>query len=145
MEERICVEFGTALRDALVAEAASLMFRTGGQVNDAMNDSFDTSTTHLDVSMVHMDLSTSNGNQLDDVSASRQSKHFFYRKLSSATCEPPPPPTLTGRNRSVPELFPDPVSHLVELSVAHPFPCALSRQRTLLTSELLADNHNNEL
>jgi hypothetical protein len=140
LEERICVEFGTALRDALVSEATSLMFRTGGQVDDAMNNSFDTSTTYLDVSMVYMDLSTANGNPRDDVSASRQSKHFFYRKLSSATCEPPPPPP--GRNRSVPELLPDPVSNLVELSAAHPFPCALSRQRTLLTSELLADNPN---
>jgi hypothetical protein len=142
MEERICVEFGTALRDALVPEATSLMFRTGGQVDDAMNNSFDTSTTYLEVSMVHMDLSTANGNQLDDVSPSRQSKHFFYRKLSSATCELPPPPTLTGRNLSAPELLPGPVSNLVELSVAHPFPCALSRQRTLLTSELLANNPN---
>ena len=140
MEERICTEFGSALRNALVPEATSLMFRTGGQIGDALVNSFDTSTTFLDVATVHMDLSAANGNQSDDVAASRQSKHFFYRKLSSSACEPPPTPPTPGRNRPV--LLPDPAFSLVELSVAHPFPCALSRQRTLLTRELLADNPN---
>ena len=140
MEERICGEFGNALRDGLVKgpEATSLMFRIGGNADDSVNVG-DTSTTFLDVSMVHMDLRAANGNGRDIGSPSRQSRYFFYRK-SSSSCEPPP--TSPAPGREMPELVPDLASNLVELTVAHSFPCALSRQRTLLTSEFLANTRN---
>ena len=141
IEERICKEFGSSLRSALLTGAGSpsLMFQTGIQVDDS-TDGFDLSTTFLDVSIVHMDLSSANGSRRDNVPASRQSRHFFYRRSSSLMAEPPPTAAAPGRNR--PELLPDDSSNVVELTVAHPFPCALSRQRTLLTSDILADNPN---
>jgi len=140
IEERIVKEFGGSLRDSLMTgpgQNTSLMFRTGSQVDDS-SGGLDMSTAFLDVSVVHMDLSSANGSRRDNVSASRQSRHFFYRKSSSMS-EPPPRNLVPGGKR--PELLPE-SSSVVELTVAHPFPCALSRQRTLLTSEILADNPN---
>lgn len=144
IEDRVCKEFGAALRNSLLTgldEHTSLMFRTGGQVDDA-TDVFALSTTFLDVSMVHMDLSTAtSGGQRNNVPPSRQSRHFFYRKSGSTVSEPAPPKELAaGKHR--PELLPESASGVTELTVAHPFPCSLSRQRTLLTSEILADNPN---
>jgi hypothetical protein len=144
IEDRICKEYGGALRNSLLTdpdEHISLMFRTGAQVEDTA-DGLDMSTTFLDVSMVHMDLKmATSGGKSDNVSASRQSRHFFYRKFGSTVSEPAPPKELAaGKIR--PELLPESAATLTELTVAHPFPCALSRQRTLLTSEILAENPN---
>jgi hypothetical protein len=117
------------------------MFRTGAQVEDTA-DGLDISTTFLDVSMVHMDLKmATSGGKSDNESASRESRHFFYRKFGSTVSEPAPPKELAaGKMR--PELLPESAASFTELTVAHPFPCALSRQRTLLTSEILAENPN---
>lgn len=142
IEEQICKEFGNTLRNSLLTgpdEDLSLMFRTGAQVDDTV-DGFDRSTTFLDISTVHMDLSSANGSRRDNVPASRQSRHFFYRKSSSIMSEAPPVERAPGGKQ--PELFPEASSSVMELTVAHPFPCTLSRQRTLLTSEILADNPN---
>jgi hypothetical protein len=142
IEDRICKEFGGALRDSLLTgpdEQISLMFRTGAQVEHA-SDVLDVSTTFLDVSMVHMDLAfVANRGKRKIIDASRQSRHFFYRKSGFIASEPAPPMDLAAGKRR-PELLPKSAANVTELTVAHTFPCALSRQRTLLTSEIFADN-----
>lgn len=145
LEEQICKEFGGNLRSFLLTgpnEEGSLMFRTGAQVDDTAGG-FESSTTFLDVSIIHMDLSSASGSRRDNVPASRQSRHFFYRKPSSSISEPPPSSRRTSGGKR-PELLPESTANVMELTVAHHFPCALSRQRTLLTSEILA-NSSNEL
>jgi hypothetical protein len=136
IEERICYEYGKPLRDALVSECpkGSVLFRTAGRVGEAASES--DSTTFLDISMVYMGIPP---DQLklagkEESMGPKESKRFYYRKSSSSETIPGTP--LPGDD--LPELSADLTSNLVELRVAQQFPCALSRQRALITSEFVS-------
>jgi hypothetical protein len=102
---------------ALAMDDVSVVFRIGYQVEDPKDKQ--EVVTYLDVSMVHVDIAG-----VDAPLGSTQqpealeSKRFLYRKSSGTVAN--------GFS-----------SRLVELTVARPFPCALSRQRTLITSEFV--------
>jgi len=118
LEERLCIEFGKSLQSAINKDSKldSILFHIGGETNDETLNA-EAEKTMVNLSVVHMDASR-------EVSSTwRQSKRFFYRKPSSVD------PQLNEQLLFF-------ASNLVELTVARPFPCALSRQRTILTSEL---------
>jgi hypothetical protein len=125
LEEAMCSEFGKPIRDALLRSGVteSIVFRFGNRVvprSEAMDDS----AIHVDISFVQTTVSGVDSTARYENTAWQHSKHFYYRKASTA-------PTPSGQNQDI-------ASTLVEMTVAHIFPCALSRQRTLLTSEILS-------
>jgi hypothetical protein len=114
LADKICNEFGKPLMNALAHEDASIMFRVGYEVEDPREKQ--DSLTYLDISVVHVDIAGVDAPLGTTQPEALESKRFLYRKSSGTVA--------TGFS-----------SRLVELTVARPFPCALSRQRTLITSE----------
>lgn len=117
LADRICCEFGRPLVAALASVDASIIFRTGYQVEDPKDKQ--NIATYLDISMAYVDIAGVDA-PLGSTQQSEalESKRFLYRKSTGTVA--------TGFS-----------SRLVELTVARPFPCALSRQRTLITSEFV--------
>jgi hypothetical protein len=116
LADKICHEFGRPLMTALAHEDVSIMFRVGSQTEEPKDKP--STLTYLDISVVHVDISGVDaplGTTQPEVS---EPKRFLYRKSSG---------TVAAGFSSV----------LVELTVARPFPCPLSRQRTLITSEFI--------
>ena len=94
--------------------------------------SLDASKTHIDISLVQMDIAGLDSMNLrGNLSSTLQSKHFFYKK-------PNPPDPLISRDENDDAIDEEvlPSQTLVEVTVANSFPCALSRQCSLLTSEI---------
>jgi hypothetical protein len=121
LEEMMCSEFVKPIRDALQTSAnqnGQVTIRTGASGFQSLEPA-DSSKTCIDVSFV----SSLDKNPRDDSTVWGQSKHFFYRKPKSFSEESPPH---------------DSPASLVEMTVARTFPCALSRQRSLMTSEFLS-------
>jgi hypothetical protein len=135
LEEVMCSGFTKPIRNALVRHnvaQSSIVFRLG---NQSQSESDDGNLVYVDLGFVQMTMGhgTERGVILggdrglalsgpsharEDVSEdtkSLPSKHFMYRKPPSAS-------------QVISSTF-------VEVTVACPFPCPLSRQRSLLTSE----------
>jgi hypothetical protein len=121
LEDVMCSEFGKPIREALSRDGTpgSIVFRAGHDSVPPPNaNAVDESIIYVDVSFVQIDVTR------DDTAFWRESKHFFYRKPTREEAAP-------GSRDQLQET----AATLVELTVAHTFPSALSRQRTLLTSE----------
>jgi len=131
LHQRICNEFGRPLRDALSKESneGSVLFSTGGRSTVGESDE---SITYLDVTIVHINFP---GLNLPQERGEIEAKRFFCRKPSE---QEPAPPGQPGQE--LPGLQIAPPSHYVELTVAQSFPCALSRQRTLIASEVVPES-----
>jgi len=139
LTEKICKEFGEPLRKALACDSTSVIFRVGKSGEKAWagfdNEKGSESVTYLDVSMVHPDIASIDmplGIIKQDV---LECKRFLYRK----TITQPGNQIKQELDLGLPATK-DMTSSLVELTVARPFPCALSRQRTLLTSEFMEES-----
>lgn len=137
-EEVLCSLVAKPIRNALLRESipsASIMFRLG---NQSSTESDTGKAVVVDIGFVSMNfadirLGGDPSRTIDpvqkreDLHESRiydgrnlMSKHFIYRKPPSSS-----------------EVI---SSTFVEVTVANPFPCPLSRQRGLLTSEYIANN-----
>jgi len=123
LEEHICLEFISSLRKEIknLSKTESLVVRTSISGKPCESIKLDeTATTFIELSLLRMDPS-----QEVTTAHWRESKRFYYYRSSSLELqgipglETPDQKTLTN---------------LVELAVAQPFPCALSRQRTLLNT-----------
>jgi hypothetical protein len=119
LEVKICNAVAQPLLNVL---GESVVFRNTEILGDP-NESI--GSTFLDISIVHMDLATMNRD------AARggllESKRFFCRK-PDASFQP-------SNSSELPQFLRGVATNLVEFTVANPFPCPLSRQRTLITSE----------
>lgn len=85
-------------------------------------------TIYVDIGFVQMNtVSGLDATWGDEASFGLESKHFVYRRAEAETDSSKP-----GRvsDATGPSSF-------VEMRVANSFPCPLSRQRTLLTSEIV--------
>jgi len=124
VEQNICAAFAKPLLDALCNEltSESIVLSTEPPTDEVLNTKGDT-ITFLVVSLVNMEPLDAMNKRIDamgsDTSRPIESKRFFITKKSST------------RSRS---------THLVEFTVAQQFPCALSRQRTLITSEFVSES-----
>jgi len=119
LEEQICNMFAQPIINALATEIPrnTILLRTDPLLGDVVDSKY----TFLVVVVVHMNASELFATQERQTEQRLESKRFFHRKGE---------PNNANRSRLV--------SDLVELTVAHSFPCAMSRQRTLITSEILS-------
>ena len=105
----------------------SVVFRNAeifGDLNETVGSTF------LDISLVYMDIAGLDG---DGVRGGvLESKRFFHRK-SNASFQ------LSNGFR-LPQLLRGVATNLVELTVVNQFPCPLSRQRSLITSEFIEES-----
>jgi hypothetical protein len=117
LEETMCSSFGKPIRNALLRDGSpgSILYRLGNHAPPMQEREGDIS---VDIGFVQMNFSEMDSNRGDDADFGHQSKHFIYRK----------PPDATEMISST----------FVEMTVANTFPCPLSRQRTLLTSEFVS-------
>ena len=119
LEVKICNAFAQPLLNVL---GESVVFRNSEIVGDP-NESI--GSTFLDISLVHMDIATMNRD------AARggllESKRFFCRKPDASF--------QLNNSSELPQFLRGVATNLIEFTVANPFPCPLSRQRTLITSE----------
>ena len=130
LEAVMCSEFGRPIRDALLSVGATepITVRTGASGLQEP-EPVDSATTCVDVSFVHCHVSSLDKSPRDDSFTWRHSKHFIYKKPTSSPTE-----DVAGRSVS-----PNGAAcSIVEMTLAHAFPCALSRQRSLLTSEFMS-------
>ena len=131
LEDISCSEFGLPIREALLSVGATepISVRTGAR-GLREPEPLDAETTCVDISFVHSHVSGLEKNPRSDSSAWRHSKHFIYKKPTTS----PTSEDATGLPHSPRGVS----SSLVEMTLAHAFPCALSRQRSLLTSEFMS-------
>lgn len=123
LEVEICNAFAQPLLNAL---GESVVFRNkeiAGDPNESIGSTF------LDISLVHMDTATMDRNTARG--GLLESKRFFCRK-PDASVQPNNCSELPHFLRAV-------TTNLVEFTVANPFPCPLSRQRILITSEFTSE------
>jgi hypothetical protein len=115
-EELMCSTFGKSIREALLRDdnKASIVLKTRNKPLAAESHGSNNSV-HVEIGLVEMDVSEFDTRDGDRTTFGHQDKHFVYQRPAMGTT-----PTA-----------------LVKMTVAHPFPCPLSRQRTLLTSELI--------
>lgn len=128
LEEIMCTEFGKPLRTALSSDGTPIKFRAGKKAGQSSSQA-DNATILMDVAFVQMKLSSFDTN-LDDAALTHQSKHFLYQKSNDAT-----DPNKLNQPINLPINLVSPA--FVEMTVANSFPCPLSRQRTLLTTEIV--------
>eukprot|EP00980_Cylindrotheca_fusiformis_P014003 scaffold3653_cov124-Cylindrotheca_fusiformis.AAC.6 len=117
LEQVMCSAFGESIRAALLSDGsnATILLKTGGRPNPT--ESHDGGPIILvEVGFVEMDVPDFDISDADVTSFGHQGKHFIYERQGDET-------TLAA---------------FLKMTVARPFPCTLSRQRTLLTSELVA-------
>jgi len=110
VEDRLCEAFGRSLRSALLTSNDNVTIVTGSKPHAAEPKD----GIIVAIGIVKMNTAFSAGDDGSDFA--QQGKHFLYHKSSS----------VNDRKGST-----------VKMTVAHPFPCPLSRQRTILTSELM--------
>jgi hypothetical protein len=115
-EELMCSTFGKSIREALLRDdnKASIVLKTGNKPRAAESHGSN-NAVHVEIGFVEMDVSEFDTRDGDSTTFGHQDKHFVYHR-----------PTMGSTPTA-----------LVKMTVAHPFPCPLSRQRTLLTSELI--------
>mmetsp|Transcript_42396 Transcript_42396/g.102457 ORF Transcript_42396/g.102457 Transcript_42396/m.102457 type:complete len:2457 (+) Transcript_42396:97-7467(+) len=109
VEDRLCEAFGRSLRSALLKSNGNVTIVTGSKPHEAETEN----GIIVDIGIVKMNTKFSVGDDGSDFA--QEGKHFLYHK----------PPSANGGKGST-----------VKMTVAYPFPCPLSRQRTILTSEL---------
>ena len=117
---RVCEEFAKPIIEALAKELPleSIILREELPSESTLHD--DTKITYLVVTLVQMQ-PLLRGNGKEDVISGGGSKRFYFRSQF-------PISQNHGSNANVKAGF-------VELTVANAFPCCLSRQRTIITSE----------
>jgi len=138
LESRICSAFGKPLHEMLSKEIpkGQLIMRTS--VFEESADADHTGKTFLDIALVHVDPSSVDDDlvggrrQLQQQQDTMESKRFFYRKAASSFALSQQGVELSGLLNNV-------ATNMVELTVAHKFPCPLSRQRTVIASEIMGD------
>jgi hypothetical protein len=124
IEVEICNAFAKPFLSAL---GNSVVFRNAEIFRD-LNETV--GSTFLDISLVYMDIAGLDG---DGVRGGvLESKRFFHRK-SNASFQ------LSNGFR-LPQLLRGVATNLVELTVVNQFPCPLSRQRSLITSEFIEES-----
>lgn len=133
LEKQICLEVGGSLRQAISDDPGSVSLVLNPGSDQEVSVPRDSSKTYLDIFLVWSDSDHYDGNG----SLPLQSKRFFYKKPAMVG----PRPNLSDSNKQ--EKNPDNnrssvINTLMEVTVARTFPCVLSRQRTLLTSEILS-------
>uniref|UniRef100_A0A7S4ITR2 Uncharacterized protein n=2 Tax=Odontella aurita TaxID=265563 RepID=A0A7S4ITR2_9STRA len=135
-EQSICSAFAEPLLAALSTEVPYESISVLDEIPSESSLNLKRETrTFLVVTMVRMQVSSISSRRVFDFSAgapnSGESKHFIYKKKDAFRQQQAEPGLLSSGQLSALS------SRFVELTVAHQFPCALSRQRTLITSELL--------
>ena len=121
LEDLMCSEFAKPIRDGLKAAGfqGKIELRTGRRAVLSRLESGQSadsgSAVYLDISFVRTS-ATAIDKLLSSDSSWEQSKHLYYLADKPSTSN----------------------NVVVEMTVAHPFPCALSRQRALLTNEILS-------
>jgi len=134
LEERICAAFSQPLLLALSKELSidSVLLCTQPP-SKAMLDREGGNKTFLVVNLVHMDSSSlvfDKGNTSPkDGAWADGSKRFFFKSQARAQAQSEEAQIQTHTQRT---------TGLVELTVAKKFPCGLSRQRALFTSEFFS-------
>jgi len=134
LEERICAAFSQPLLLALSKELSidSVLLCTQPP-SKAMLDREGENKTFLVVNLVHMDSSSlvfDKGNTSPkDGAWADGSKRFFFKSQARAQAQSEEAQIQTHTQRT---------TGLVELTVAKKFPCGLSRQRALFTSEFFS-------
>eukprot|EP00978_Attheya_sp_CCMP212_P025575 scaffold82474_cov53-Attheya_sp.AAC.2 len=126
-DDDVSAAFGSQIRDSLSKNLPkeSLLIRPEIPTEDELQRDGG-EKTFIVVNLVHMDVSTLLSRRTDyklDDSSVIESKRFFFKKRSA--------PVRPGFPFVEPSGF-------VELTVAQVFPCALSRQGTLITSEFIS-------
>lgn len=129
LEEIMCLEFVKPLRNALQRDngSSSIVFRVGNQKTPSLPEE----GIFVDVAFVQMHIISSfadAANQREDLAFGHQSKHFFYRIPQADDAPGQKSQTLRAGGST----------GLMEMTVANSFPCPLSRQRTVLTSEFVS-------
>lgn len=110
VEERLCEAFGRSLRSALLKSNSNVILVTGNNASEGGTKSDDSIV--VDIRIVKM---TGFSVAEDGTDFTQEGKHFLYQKEPSAS---------GGKGSTM------------QMTVANPFPCPLSRQRTILTTEL---------
>jgi len=123
LEEHVCLQFISSLRREIknLSKTESLVVRTSISGKSCETNKLDkVPSTFIDLSLLRMDPS-----QEASTAHWCESKRFYYHKSSSLELQ-----GIPGLETSDQKML----TNLVELAVAQPFPCALSRQRTLLNT-----------
>ncbi|KAL3942634.1 MAG: hypothetical protein SGBAC_003206 [Bacillariaceae sp.] len=110
VEDRLCEAFGRSLRGALLKSNGNVTIVTGSKPHEAETED----GIILDIGIVKMNTAFSAGDDGGDFA--QQGKHFLHHTSS---------PANDGKGSTV------------KMTVGHPFPCPLSRQRTIWTSALM--------
>ena len=118
LEDLICSTIGKPILDALIHydKSSTIVFNTVGRSKKNKQKDAD---IFLEIGFVNMDISSFEMTEKGGAAFGMMGKHFHYQK-----------PAADEEGKSV--------TNLVKMTVANPFPCPLSRQRTVLTTEVLA-------
>ena len=134
LNKSICMEYGKPLKLALESEKSpeSIVLCPDSPRNDA-TETRDPSRTYIDITTLQAD--STDAPESTSMPFPLESKRFFYSR-KAAKVEPGLEREESGKLIiSTPSKF---LNTLVEVTVAKTFPSALSRQRTLLTSEIVS-------
>jgi hypothetical protein len=114
LEESMCAAYGKPILDALRRDdkTASIVFAAGNTRMAHQKEHSTENEIRLAIGFVEMEVSEFHDNIT--------TKHFVYQKPTDSVDDKASSTTL------------------VKMTVANPFPCPLSRQRTLLTTELMS-------
>jgi len=148
MEARICTAFAEPLVEALSTEIPkdSIVLRLN-MPSDAILNKEVTRKTFLIVTLVHMSFPGYANSQLlrdssiaEILSAGGSKRFLFCSRENTSTL---PMKSILSKNMHsgishTKQTLSSSASGLMELTVAHRFPCALSRQRTIITSEFFS-------
>lgn len=128
LNEYICSAFAEPLIHSLAKELPmnSIVLTKEIPSKEILGDEGESNTTYLVVNLVHMRPSLRNRNVEYDPIAQGGSKRFYFRNKPFLN-------SFRQQGSSVKAGF-------IELTVANCFPCGLSRQRTVITSEYFAGN-----
>lgn len=118
LEDVICSIIGKPILNALIHydKSSTIAFNTVGRSRKNKQKDAD---IFLEIGFVNMDISSFETTERGGAAFGMMGKHFHYQK-----------PAADEEGKSV--------TNLVKMTVANPFPCPLSRQRTVLTTEVLA-------
>jgi len=128
LSEHICSAFAEPLIHSLAKEIPknSIVLTKEVPSKEILGAEEESNTTYLVVNLVHMKPSSRHQNVDHDVIAQGGSKRFYFRNRPFLN-------SFRHQGSSAKAGF-------VELTVANLFPCGLSRQRTVITSEYFAGN-----
>jgi hypothetical protein len=141
LETAMCTRFCKSIRDSLLQDLDSNMvvFRVGGDVGKQGVHTLPTaSATIVDIGFVHTNYSSTTPSS-DDIPGVFESDKVFYSESRHFRCYKSSGGGDGGASNSNNPASSSPTSTtcFVEMTVAKPFPCPLSRQRSILTNEFV--------